>query len=97
MCEINIESISKLLQLNKSEINKPNNIGSMDICQLSQEPKIEKYENTEKLEKAYIIIIKVLRNIKSSTIVERLSSLTPIGVGIIYVEDVNNEKILIIS
>ncbi len=117
MCEINLESMQELLEVNKN-VKKPkpiypdygikkvknlitetkNFIGTMDIYQLSKEPKIERYNNIEKLESNYLIIVKAVHNIEPSRLLNILkgSELKPIGVGIIYVDNLEDEDILVI-
>ncbi len=75
-----------------------NYIGSMNICQLSDDIKITSYSSLDKLRKInYIVIIKTLHNIEPTELFSRLSYLSPIGIGIVYVDDASDEEILIIS
>ncbi len=117
MCEINLESMQELLEVNK-KVEKPkpiypnygikkiknlisetrNFIGTLDICQLSNEAKIEIYNNNDQLpEQNYLIIIKTIHQTESLRLLELLKGLEPLGIGIIYVDDLENEEILIIG
>ena len=111
MCEINLATIERLL-ITSEEVTKPsdirsevknliartrNFIGTLDICQLSSDPKIEKYHSGKLPKKPYLVIVKVIDETKPLVLLEMLKNLTPIGVGIIYVDALEDEEVLIIN
>ena len=74
-----------------------NFIGVLDIYQLSSEPKIESCNVNNLPKKNYLIIVKTLDETEPLKLLERLKGLKPLGVGIIYVDDLENEEVLHIS
>lgn len=82
----------------KNLISKTRNfIGTLDIHQLSSDPKIESCNINNLPKKNYLIIVKALDKTEPLELFEKLKELKPLGVGIIYVNDLKNEEVLIIS